>query len=447
VTVYYAQQSSVNIDAANLWNTAANGSGSYVAFGDLTSADVLMANGKTSITINVDTTVDEVRTDNANGATAGGGFILADGVTLTANPTAGSTVCVTFSANLPAVGYIVGNAAVAGNHAISQTGTGTLTITGNCSGGTGGYGAYLTAAGIMNIIGNVTGSAAANIYGARATAGVLNITGNCYGGGGTNSHGVYTNDVVTINVTGNVYGGAGDNACGAHNNASGAMYVNGNAYAHSTTATAAGIQGFASAGTTVLYGAAYANASGAIPVKLYVRFGPSASLYLRNATLQEKAFTPVENQDHAAIANVRHGTSYALGALTGTAYIPAASSVVAGVPVDATVGTADLLTAADVRSAIGLASANLDTQLAAIPTSGLTAQQVWEYVSRTLTAGSGITAQDVWEYATRSLTESPDVPTAEEIAAEVRTELTTELSRVANCATVESTGDQLASLL
>lgn len=35
--------------------------------------------------------------------------------------------------------------------------------------------------------------------------------------------------------------------------------------------------------------------------------------------------------------------------------------------------------------------------------STLTAQQVWEYVTRTLTAG-GLTAQQVWEYATRELT-------------------------------------------
>ena len=36
--------------------------------------------------------------------------------------------------------------------------------------------------------------------------------------------------------------------------------------------------------------------------------------------------------------------------------------------------------------------------------STLTAQQVWEYATRTLTAGSGVTAQQVWEYATRTLT-------------------------------------------
>jgi hypothetical protein len=161
-------------------------------------------------------------------------------------------------------------------------------------------------------------------------------------------------------------------------------------------------------------------------------------------------------------SNVRYLTTFGpANELTGSLRVPPAAAVGVGVLTDDTVGTASI-TASDIRTAIGLASANLDTQLDAIPTaaeiwgyttreltsaSGITAQDVWEYATRTLTAGSGITAQDVWEYATRSLTEAPDVPTVEEIAAEVRTELTPELDRVANCATVESTGDQLAGLL
>jgi hypothetical protein len=45
---------------------------------------------------------------------------------------------------------------------------------------------------------------------------------------------------------------------------------------------------------------------------------------------------------------------------------------------------------------------NLDASVSSRST--LTAQQVWEYVTRTLTSGSGLTAQQVWEYATRELT-------------------------------------------
>ena len=47
---------------------------------------------------------------------------------------------------------------------------------------------------------------------------------------------------------------------------------------------------------------------------------------------------------------------------------------------------------------------NLDAAVSS--RSALTAQQVWEYVTRTLTSGGGggATAQEVWEYATRELT-------------------------------------------
>jgi hypothetical protein len=78
-------------------------------------------------------------------------------------------------------------------------------------------------------------------------------------------------------------------------------------------------------------------------------------------------FTADNSLGQAAITDVRFGTVYASGLLTGVAYIPSASSVAFGVPVDNTTGTATL-TAADVRAAIGMASANLDTQLSTIST-------------------------------------------------------------------------------
>jgi antitoxin (DNA-binding transcriptional repressor) of toxin-antitoxin stability system len=110
----------------------------------------------------------------------------------------------------------------------------------------------------------------------------------------------------------------------------------------------------------------------------------------------------------AAPADVRSGTVYADGNLTGTCAVPAAGSVALGVPVDATTGTAVL-----------------------------TPEAVWGHASRTITEG-GITAADVWNAATRTitggtvttLTSAPTVPTAAAIASQVRTELATELARV-----------------
>jgi hypothetical protein len=85
------------------------------------------------------------------------------------------------------------------------------------------------------------------------------------------------------------------------------------------------------------------------------------------STTYSDFFTADNSLGQAAITDVRFGTVYASGALTGVAYIPSASSVAFGVPVDNTTGTATL-TAANVRAAIGMASANLDTQLSTIST-------------------------------------------------------------------------------
>lgn len=169
--------------------------------------------------------------------------------------------------------------------------------------------------------------------------------------------------------------------------------------------------------------------------------------------------------------------AYATRELTGktgfsltSAYDPAKTAAQAGDPMTLATNAVDsnaiaasavseiqtglsTLDAAGVRAAIGLASANLDTQLGDIPTnselasslaglndvssgdvqsaaaaaltaydaatgtdvtsatsglSTLTAAQVWSYVTRELTSGGGggggITAADVWNYATRELT-------------------------------------------
>jgi hypothetical protein len=66
-----------------------------------------------------------------------------------------------------------------------------------------------------------------------------------------------------------------------------------------------------------------------------------------------------------ATSDVRSGVSYDNGDKIGACAVPAASNVAVGIAVGNTTGTA-VLTVAGVRTAVGLASANLDTQLAAI---------------------------------------------------------------------------------
>ena len=160
-------------------------------------------------------------------------------------------------------------------------------------------------------------------------------------------------------------------------------------------------------------------------------------------------FTADNSLTQAAPADVRSGTVYADGNLTGTLAVPAAGSVALGVPVDATTGTAALTPAA-----------------------------VWEYATRSLTTSSGPTAAQIrTEMDSNStklanldatvssrlapsgtlatvttLTNAPSVPSAATIASQVRTELTTELAKVAalnterlnNTATTAIVGNLLA---
>jgi hypothetical protein len=85
-------------------------------------------------------------------------------------------------------------------------------------------------------------------------------------------------------------------------------------------------------------------------------------------------------------------TGYALTAAYDAAKTAASQSSVNAIPTNPTLQT----TWTDTKAGY------LDAAISSRST--LTAQQVWEYVTRTLTASGGLTAQQVWEYATRELT-------------------------------------------
>jgi hypothetical protein len=75
-----------------------------------------------------------------------------------------------------------------------------------------------------------------------------------------------------------------------------------------------------------------------------------------------------QNAAMPAAADVRFGVSYASGALTGSAYIPAAGSVSLGVPVGAVTGTA-VLTAAAIRAELAVELTRL-AQCSTVATTG-----------------------------------------------------------------------------
>jgi hypothetical protein len=183
-----------------------------------------------TVTIDVNTTCDEI----SNAGT--GKFVINDGITLTANVTSkgnGFLACLELTAASPAIANIVGN--ITGGltnqgRGVTNISTGTLNVTGNCTGGT----ANQLCVAILN---NSTG--------------VVNITGNCSGGTGTVCHAVNNFSTGEINITGDCSGGSGAGASGAFNNSTGTLSVIGTIQA---SQTAAGVAGANAQQVTILSG-------------------------------------------------------------------------------------------------------------------------------------------------------------------------------------------------
>ena len=150
-------------------------------------------------------------------------------------------------------------------------------------------------------------------------------------------------------------------------------------------------------------------------------------------------FTADNSLGQAAVADVRSGTVYASGLLTGTLAVPAAGSVALGVPVDATTGTAVLTPEAVWSAATRTITGGLvdtATTLTNAPTVPSVVQIRTEMDANSTklanldaTVSSRLAPSGTLATVT-TLTNAPTVPTAAAIATQVRTELATELARV-----------------
>ncbi len=389
-----------------------------------TVGDEARASTGHTITIDVDTTCDEV----SNAGT--GIFTLASGVTLTANVTSKSTTvtrnCLQFTATSPSVGTIVGNVtggtvsgavavahastgelSITGNllggsgsaaHAVNGTSTGNATVTGNCT-GVGGNG--LINAGTAIVTGNAFGGTGINIRGITST-GTLTLTGNATGGTGSGSAGVLYNNTSTATITGIATGGdsGGNSGGGLRNNTTGTVFLKrakGNAFGPGNTAGLAATPGASNTSTGIIeveeleFGAFGMSATEGTGIRLKKVSTNQAIFTYVNAGAAKTLVDATQGQMPAA-TDVRTGVSYASGALTGTCAVPAASSVGFGVPVDATTGTAaltpasvwdHLLSAITASSTIGkLLKDNVDATISSrstATTAGI-ADAVWDEV-------------------------------------------------------------------
>jgi len=322
-----------------------------------------------TVTIDVDATCDNVTNGTTYGGTSGGGFTLSNGVTLTANVIGGA------SASCVSIGG-TNSASIVGNISISTISNNTIGV--NCN-----------STGILTITGvNITAAGASNSPAVQNSgSGSINITASGTISGGSNSstnYGVNNNSTGLVTITGNVTSGSA--AAGVNNNSTGTVTIVG-------TITGGVVPSFTSSNagaTNRLSGSFIHSSTGVVPIyalKFILNTTPTAAktrYALNGAGTYVDMFTADNSLGQAIPADVRLGIIYASGSLTGTLAVPPVGSVAAGVPVDATVGTATL-TASDVRAAIGLASANLDTQLAAIPTASQNATQVRTELTQELT--------------------------------------------------------------
>lgn len=356
-TTWYCQNSSSNVNDANNWNDIHDGGGNVLTWASLDPTDVLCANGKTAILINVNVTCARISTtaevgvpDAADGpGAAGGGFTFsgAAAATITADIKGGTTACLV----------------------CSHTGTGAnkLTVVGTATGGGSAntHGINNTSTGEINIT-NVTGGSSTGSGLKNDSTGPITVTGTVTAGSAYGAHGLYNGSTAVCTLN-NVTGASGgtNRVYGFYNIGGGATTVTGNII---NTANECAVAGAITYNPTAGNYIQYPKTAGTNKFGLTI---PAASIL--DGVTGDGQQNPVEGTYEGVDEhNVRNGITYGAGGaatgdchvpvaadvrfgedvdwnLTGTCYVPLAAEVLDGVDVDATVGTVVQALEADVK--------------------------------------------------------------------------------------------------
>ena len=359
-------------------------------------------------------------TDLYSGTVAGGGFTFANGgnltcsasnsivvgsttPTLTFNLLSGNTA--TFNGNITSVSN------VSSYIAISVGGTGTFNMVGNVGINQGSnaqprYSMFISNTPTINLIGSVTNSTSNAFANANATSiyvngnCTLNITGNVSGSNANSFspsyNGIYCNTTCTINLTGNI---TTNSAPSIFFNTSGTLNLIGNVTGGTaypaifnqgapatidilgTTTSGSGypaIQGLATTFVKVRGNVIHTDTYAAIYAGRIVIDNNVTSWQFKDSTntITRTLYTPGVALGNPATSNVRNGVTYGPALeLTGTAFIPTADNVRKGVPIDATIGTADL-TAEDFLTAIEESTLDIAERLRNVATVETTGNQI-----------------------------------------------------------------------
>jgi len=176
------------------------------------------------------------------------------------------------------------------------------------------------------------------------------VTGNVTAGSSTTGNGIRNGAGGTLNVIGSV---TAVNAAGISNATTGSITINGSITASNINH---GLECINTTGANITLSGSLISAPNGLAATNCAKFlmnpTPSTAFvrFAKNGTTTFSDFYTADNNlGQAAPSDVRAGTVYANGNLTGTCAVPAAGSVALGVPVDATTGTA-VLTAAAIRT-------------------------------------------------------------------------------------------------
>jgi hypothetical protein len=373
--------------ASGNWSSGATWNGGTVP----TSADDVYANTFT-VTIDGTFTVLTIRNTSGTGIVAGGQFIYANGgdLTCTSSPAivAGiaSVPVLQMTLASPNIGTFNGSVLGASNTALTVTGsiglrlsgTGTFNINGNfttdIAGGSGNNNKNMistTAAGILNVVGNLTNNNLNTTNNAIITISsnaTVNCTGNVFSNTNSNTSGgsAIFISTGTLNVTGNLLS---SNSITVFTTG-GAVNIIGNvtggtarpAIYNATSAATISVTGIITAGSgapaiysafalTSGYGSStFVKVSGnvvntnnimaVVAARVTIDSNTSSWLFQISTGGDRILYAAGVPLGNPVVGDVRFGTIYgASNELTGTMRVPSAANVLQGVLVDNTVGT------------------------------------------------------------------------------------------------------------
>lgn len=355
-----------------------------------------------TITADSSTKVDTIRNSTlAPNILSGGSFVLANGVSLSAN-VLGGVAPFTLTLNPAATATLVGNLTnnTSDIPALSSTGTSSIAVYGNITGGSGArsYGLINNSNAPCFVVGNITGGSSGNWSNAGAVlqqSGTLNITGSVYGGsGGTAVAGMFqaggtvnvtgniegiglmnglSNSGGTINVVGDILGSSTGTGYGILTNSSTSQTIALTGNIRGRSGLAINIASSANTKLSIYNGdvtasnntnAIYTTSTTTPPLSVYGNiinapngvqaiyapkyqvFPTGSAQYTRQASNGYDSYVDYWTSDatftYPASSDVASGISYSNNTLNGSMAVPSPSSVALGAPVGTTTGTASI---------------------------------------------------------------------------------------------------------